>query len=167
MEMFVLFRSKQFILLPLFLLSIYSSSSLAEKAPSFTLDGDNGSISLKQFRGKVVYIDFWASWCVPCRKSFPWMNAMQAKYKSEGFVVLGVNLDEDKQAAKKFLQQIPAKFTIAYDPDGETPGKYQVAVMPTSYLIDRSGNIVDSHRGFKKSQTDEMEHKISTLLRKK
>lgn len=167
MEMFVLLRSKPSILLPLFLLSIFSSSCFAEKAPSFTLDGDNGSISLQQFRGKVVYIDFWASWCVPCRKSFPWMNAMQAKYKPEGLVVLGINLDEDKQAAKKFLQQIPAKFTIAYDPDGETPGKYQLAVMPTSYLIDRSGNIVGSHRGFKKSQTTEMEHKISALLRKK
>ena len=160
-------RSKQFLLLPLFLLFIYSGSSFAEKAPLFSLSGDNGSINLKQYRGKVVYLDFWASWCVPCRKSFPWMNEMQAKYKSQGLVVLGINLDENKRIAKKFLQQIPGNFTIAYDPDGETPGKYQVEVMPTSYLIDRSGDIVYSHRGFKKSQANEMESKISALLRKK
>lgn len=160
-------RSKLFLFLPLFLFLIYSGNSLAAKAPPFTLTGDNGSISLKQFRGKVVYLDFWASWCVPCRKSFPWMNTMQAKYKSKGLVVLGINLDESKQAAKAFLKQVPGKFTMAYDPEGDTPGKYHVEVMPTSYLIDRSGNIVYSHRGFKKSQSAEMESRISELLRKK
>lgn len=160
-------RSKQLLLLPLFLLLLFSGNSLAEKAPLFTLSGDNGSIDLKQYRGKVVYLDFWASWCVPCRKSFPWMNEMQAKYKSQGLVVLGVNLDEEKQAAKKFLEHVPAKFTIAYDPEGETPGKYQVEVMPTSYLINRSGDVVYVHKGFKKSKVAEMENKISELLRKK
>lgn len=160
-------RSKSFLLLPLFLFFLYSGSSFAAKAPSFTLSGDKGTISLKQFRGKVVYLDFWASWCVPCRKSFPWMNMMQEKYKSEGLVVLGINLDESKEAAKKFLQQVPANFTIAYDPDGETPGQYHVEVMPTSYVVDRKGNIVLAHRGFKKSQSAEMESKISAILRKK
>lgn len=160
-------ESKSLLLLPFFLFFLYSSNSFAAIAPAFTLNGDKGTISLSKLRGKVVYVDFWASWCVPCRKSFPWMNKMQAKYKSQGLVVLGINLDEDKSAAKAFLKQVPAKFTIAYDPEGQTPGKYHVEVMPTSYLVDRSGNIVYSHRGFKKSQSDEMESKISALLGKK
>jgi len=145
---------------------LFSSTSQAAQAPLFSLKGDHGQLSLKQYRGKVVYLDFWASWCVPCRKSFPWMNEMQEKYKSKGLVVIGVNLDDNKQAADDFLRQVPAKFTIAYDPNGVTPGKYQVEVMPTSYLIDRSGKLVDKHRGFKKSQRADMESKISTLLGK-
>ena len=162
-----MFTRSRLILLSLSFLFLHSGYVLAEKAPSFSLKSDNGIISLKQFRGKVVYLDFWASWCVPCKKSFPWMNEMQQKYKSKGLVVLAINLDEDKSAAKVFLQQVPAKFTVAYDPDGVTPGKYQVEVMPTSYLIDRSGNLVGSHRGFKKSKKDKMENKISALLRNK
>ena len=146
---------------------IYSGHVKAEKAPGFTLAGDNGKISLQKYRGKVVYLDFWASWCVPCRKSFPWMNEMQAKYKSKGLVVLGINLDESKSDAKNFLKQIPGNFTMAYDPNGVTPGKYKVEVMPTSYLIDRRGNLVHTHRGFKKSKADKMEAEIQALLNKK
>ena len=94
------------------------------------------------------------------------MNQIQKKYRSSGLVVIGVNLDDDIKLAAKFLEQIPANFTIAYDPEGTTPGQYQVEVMPTSFLIDRSGKLVDSHKGFKKSQTDKMENKIRTLLGK-
>jgi len=163
----VFIRSQQFLLLPLMLLFLFSGNSFAEKAPLFTLTGDNGPVDLKQYRGKVVYLDFWASWCVPCRKSFPWMNEMQAKYKSQGLVVLAVNLDEEKQAAQQFLAQVPGKFTIAYDPQGITPGQYQVEVMPTSYLINRSGDVVYAHKGFKQSKANDMESEISELLRKK
>ena len=94
------------------------------------------------------------------------MNEMQAKYKSKGLVVIGINLDDNKKAADKFLEQVPANFTVAYDPEGVTPGMYNVEVMPTSYLIDRSGNLVESHKGFKKSKAGKMESKISALLRK-
>jgi len=164
----VVFSFKAFVLsLSVVFLSCFfisSSQAAAVDAPAFSLKGDNGQISLNKYRGKVIYLDFWASWCVPCRKSFPWMNAMQNKYKAKGLVVIGVNLDDNREAAKAFLSQVPADFTIAYDPDGETPGKYQVEVMPTSYLIDRDGKLVYKHRGFKKSQSAEMEHKISSLL---
>lgn len=146
---------------------IYSGHANAAKAPVFSLKGDRGQISLQKYRGKVVYLDFWASWCVPCRKSFPWMNKMQEKYKSKGLVVIGINLDESKADAKNFLKQVPGNFTMAYDPDGVTPGKYKVEVMPTSYLIDRRGNLVYTHRGFKKSKADKMEAEIQALLNKK
>ncbi|MCK4710852.1 MAG: TlpA family protein disulfide reductase [Gammaproteobacteria bacterium] len=166
MEIFVSVLLKP-LFLTLFIISFFfSTASYAAKAPTFILKGDNGTISLKKLRGKVVYVDFWASWCIPCRKSFPWMNEMQKKYKSKGLVVIGINLDEDKSAAQNFLKQVPANFTIAYDPDGVTPGKYKVEVMPTSYLIDRSGNLVYTHRGFKKSYSEKMENKITALLGK-
>lgn len=158
--------TKSFFLVIFSVASFYSAVASAEKAPSFSLNGDNGTVSLKQLRGKVVYLDFWASWCVPCRKSFPWMNEIQQKYKSKGLVVVGINLDESKADAKNFLKQIPGNFTMAYDPDGKTPGKYNVEVMPTSYLIDRGGNLVHTHRGFKKSKADKVEAEIQALLSK-
>lgn len=151
------------------LLSIFlvPATAYAQKAPDFSLKGDKGkTISLKNYRGKVVYVDFWASWCVPCRKSFPWMNEMQATYQNKGFEVIGVNLDSSHKEASRFLKQIPANFTIAYDPDGETPGKYQVSVMPTSFLVDKKGEIIYVHKGFKKSQSEDMEARIKEALAK-
>jgi len=167
MEKFVpvLLKSVVPVLFSVFL--IFSGHAQAAKAPGFSLAGDKAQISLKKYRGKVVYLDFWASWCIPCRKSFPWMNKMQEKYKSKGLVVIGINLDESKADAKNFLKQVPGNFTMAYDPDGVTPGKYKVEVMPTSYLIDRRGNLVHIHRGFKKSKADKMEAEIQSLLNKK
>lgn len=144
----------------------FQSNAYAGPAPAFSLKGDNGSVSLKKYRGKVVYLDFWASWCVPCRKSFPWMNEMQKKYHAKGFEVIGINLDESQGDAKNFLKQIPAHFTVAYDPNGVTPGKYHVEVMPTSFLIDRKGNLVKTHRGFKKSKADDVEAEIQGLIGK-
>ena len=161
----MLTKTKVFLLLSV--LSLFISNSVsAQQAPGFTLPSDKGNISLKQFQGKVVYLDFWASWCVPCRKSFPWMNDMQKKYASKGLVVLGVNLDESRDDAAAFLAQVPAKFKIAYDSKGVTPGQYKVDVMPTSYLVDRKGNLVSVHQGFTKSKTDHMEKEIQELLGK-
>ena len=157
---------KSFFLVVLSLSFLYAAPSSAQQAPSFSLQGDKGQISLKKYRGKVVYVDFWASWCVPCRKSFPWMNEMHKKYQSDGLVVLGINLDDTRKAAKSFLKQVPADFVVAYDPEGVTPGKYQVEVMPTSYLVDRTGKLVFSHKGFKKSQAHKVEDKIKALLGK-
>ena len=75
--------------------------------------------ALLEHQGKVVYIDFWASWCVPCRKSFPWMNAIQEKYKQQGFTVVSINLDANKALAEKFLLEMPASFPVIYDPKGK------------------------------------------------
>lgn len=87
-----------------------------EQAAYFELETDSGTISLNDFRGKVLYIDFWASWCTPCRKSFPWLNQMQKRYKDAGLVVLAINLDKDYDLAHAFLTKYPAEFLVAYDP---------------------------------------------------
>ena len=137
----------------------------AAPAPDFTVSTDKGSISLKQQRGQVVYLDFWASWCVPCRKSFPWLNDMQSKYGKAGLKIIGINLDEDKALATKFLKQTPAKFTVGYDPKGQVAGAYGLKGMPSSYLIDRQGNIISSHIGFRSNEKDKMEQKIRQTLK--
>ncbi len=149
------------------LLIALSSPAFAQKAPAFTLDGDNGKVKLSDYRNKVVYVDFWASWCKPCQKSFSFMNDMEARYGKKGFKIIAINLDSDRSAAKSFLKKHPATFTIAYDEEGKTPNLYQLKVMPTSYLIDRRGNLVKVHKGFKKNQTADLEKMIVKTLNKK
>ena len=153
----------------LFLLLIFltSPAALATKAPVFELPGDSGTVSLKQYRNQVVFIDFWASWCVPCKYSFPWMNEMQERYGEDGFKVIGINVDKDKAMAQKFLELVPASFDIAYDPEGEVADLYSLKVMPSSYLIDRDGNLVHAHKGFKTSDGSRMEDMIRKLLDEK
>jgi len=135
----------------------------ADEAADFTLRTDSGTLQLKDLRGKVVYLDFWASWCDPCRKSFPWMNEMQARYADKDVVIIAVNVDKETAAARKFLAEYPAGFTVAYDPEGSTAAVYQVKGMPSSYLIDRDGNLQASHIGFREKDQPVLESKIKAL----
>ena len=114
-------------------------------------------LNLSLYEGKVVVVDFWASWCVPCRRSFPWMNEMLRKYGDDGLVIVGINVDADASEASQFLAETPAEFRIIYDPEGELARQYDVMAMPSSYLFDRSGRQVARHLGFKVKQQDEYE----------
>ncbi len=136
-------------------------------APEFELPGKQSSVKLSDYKGKVIYLDFWASWCGPCKQSFPWMNAMQEKYHAQGFDVVAINLDAKNEDAEKFLTGTPAKFTVAFDSKGQTPRSYGVKGMPTSYLIGRDGKIVMQHMGFNASEKDKLEQKIQSLLDEK
>ncbi len=162
--MFSLTKQVKFITL---LIVLFSSQSFAQKAPDFTLEGDKGKIKLSAYKNKVVYIDFWASWCKPCRKSFTFMNDMQERYGKKGFKIIAINLDSERSAASSFLKKHPAKFAIAYDSKGKTPDLYKLKVMPTSYLIDRRGNLVNIHKGFKEPQAAKLEKLIVQTLNKK
>ena len=122
------------------------------------------TLNLSDYRGKVVVLDFWASWCVPCRRSFPWMNEIQQKYADHGLVVIAVNLDNDASEAQIFLQQYPAEFTISYDHERQLVREYAVEAMPSSFLIDRYGSIIERHLGFKSGKTDEYEAAIVAAL---
>lgn len=135
-----------------------------EPAPVFELPTDNGKVSLDSLKGKVVYLDFWASWCGPCRKSFPWMNRMVQRYGTKGLVIIAVNLDKSRDQAQRFLHDYPAQFTIAYDPEGNIANEYDVQGMPSSYLIDRKQHIVKVHLGFRDEDTLAMERNIQHLL---
>jgi cytochrome c biogenesis protein CcmG, thiol:disulfide interchange protein DsbE len=136
----------------------------ADPAPEFTLPGRDQPVSLAALRGKVVYVDFWASWCAPCRKSFPWMNSMQKRYGDQGLVIVAVNLDKTHELSDRFLSEVPAELTIAYDPEGKVASAYKVKGMPSSYLIDRTGRIHSSHIGFREETASGMEAAIKDLL---
>lgn len=116
-------------------------------------------------KGKVVLLDFWASWCGPCRKSFPWMNAMQKKYADRGLTVIAVNLDMDRQLATEFLQAVPAQFYIEYDAGGKLATQFGVSAMPTSFVLDRTGRIVKQHAGFREEQMAAREAELVQLLK--
>ncbi|MDH5499849.1 MAG: TlpA family protein disulfide reductase [Gammaproteobacteria bacterium] len=119
---------------------------------------------LQAYRGKVVILDFWASWCVPCRRSFPWMNEMQRKYADAGLVVVGVNMDADPDDAQAFLRNYPADFRIVSDSGGDLASHFAVEAMPSSYVIDREGEIVARHLGFQVRKVDEYEERIKQVL---
>jgi thiol-disulfide isomerase/thioredoxin len=121
-------------------------------------------LNLTEYKNSVVYLDFWASWCGPCRKSFPWLNRMQEKYKDQGLVVIGINLDRDRKMAERFLTQVPAQFLLYSDTTGELGKTYQLQGMPSSYIFDGNGKLSEKHVGFKKSDTDEYENNIVKLL---
>ena len=137
------------------------------KAPDFNLPGIQGSVQLSKTIGSVVYVDFWASWCGPCRHSFSWMNAMQEKYRSQNLQIIGVNLDAKNEDAKKFLAEIPAKFTVVFDSKGETAKQYGIKGMPTSFLIGRDGKVIYQHLGFKEADKESLEKQIKSALEAK
>ena len=146
------------------LIALFSPYAFAQKAPTFELPGDNKSINLAKLKGKVVYLDFWASWCDPCRKSFPWMNDIHSRYDNKKFTIIAVNLDSNKKDAMKFLEKVPANFDIAYDPEGNVATKYDLKAMPTSYLIDKTGQLVFAHKGYREGDAADIENKIRKLL---
>lgn len=146
-------------------MAVLSGSSLANvEKPSETDSKAELQQLLEEHKGKVIYLDFWASWCIPCRKSFPWMNAMQEKYATQGFKVITVNVDVEKFLAEEFLIENPANFTIIYDPKGNVAKQFKLQGMPSSYLIDKAGNPVKAHVGFFNDKTPEYEAEIVKLL---
>ncbi len=139
--------------------------NVGEAAPAFTLPNGRGEpLALERLRGQIVYVDFWASWCGPCRRSFPWMSQMQKKYGSRGFAIVAINVDKKRSDAQRFLQQNAASFALVYDESGATPAAYGVKGMPSSYLIDARGNIAFIETGFFDERKDALEEKIKTLL---
>jgi thiol-disulfide isomerase/thioredoxin len=133
-------------------------------APQFQLAGKDGIVQLAKYRGMLVYVDFWASWCGPCRQSFPWMNEMQARYGTRGLQVIGVNVDAKPDDARKFLAEFPASFQIAFDPAGATPRSYGIKGMPSSVLVGPDGKVLFEHAGFRQGDRAELERVIEGAL---
>lgn len=122
------------------------------------------TLDLERFRGKVVVVDFWASWCKPCRDSFPWLNAMQAKYREQGLVVIGVNVDRAREDAARFLREVPAQFEILYDPAGAIAARYEVPGMPSSFVFGPTGKLLNQHIGFRLAAREEREAELRDLI---
>jgi thiol-disulfide isomerase/thioredoxin len=125
---------------------------------------DLGLGEVQKTKGQYIYIDYWASWCGPCRQSFPWMNALQAKLGSKGLKVVAVNVDAKRADADKFLTHTPAQFTIAYDPLGESAKKLAIKTMPTSMLVSPEGRVLFVHSGFRTEETGQLEAKIAAAM---
>lgn len=145
-----------------------AGAGVGETAPEFSLprlgDGEGQNMALADFRGTVVYVDFWASWCGPCRLSFPQLEALRQELGPRGFEVLAVNVDEFKPDALLFLEQIPVSYPVVRDATGDTPATYGVLGMPTGYLIDRQGIVRKVHQGFRKSDGDKLRSEIVEIL---
>ncbi|MGR8951852.1 MAG: TlpA family protein disulfide reductase [Gammaproteobacteria bacterium] len=128
-----------------------------------SIDGTR-AVELSAFKDKVMYIDFWASWCGPCAKSFPFMNQLHHELGDKDLALIGVNLDENPEDAKAFLAQYPAGFTMAADPGEQCARLFDVKAMPSSYLIGRDGIIRHVHLGFRADEGKELRDLVEKLL---
>jgi thiol-disulfide isomerase/thioredoxin len=142
------------------LVSAAFASHEPASAPRFTLPTRTGTIALDSLRGRVVLVDFWASWCEPCKRSFPWMAGLEARYGSKGLTIVAINLDKSRDAADDFVARHPAPFTVAFDPAGTTAEAYKVTAMPTSFLVGRNGEILMTHAGFDPHKAAKVEEQI-------
>jgi len=124
-------------------------------------------IDLDGFRGRVLYLDFWASWCTPCRQSFPWMQAMKDTYERQGLSVVAVNLDRHREDAEKFLVKFNPNFDVRFDPEGQMAERFKVHGMPTSVIIDRRGVVRFVHIGFRPVDLAAYEDELRGILAEK
>ena len=139
----------------LLLASLLAATAARADAPAFYLT---------QYQGKLVYLDFWASWCGPCRQSFPWMDAMQKKYGADGLVIIAVDEDEQPADGQKFLKEESVGFSVVGDPKGVLAEHYALVGMPSSFLIGRDGSVVAKHQGFFSDSPAKFEAEIKQQL---
>lgn len=133
-------------------------------APEFTLPTQDTPIQLSTLQGKLVYVDFWASWCRPCKTSFPWMIDMKEKFKDMPFEIVAINLDKNKALADEFIKSQAINFPVAFDPNASVAENYRVEGMPSSYLVDTRGRLRIRYTGFWNRSKDEKEQMIKDLL---
>lgn len=138
----------------------------AAPAPDFTLKNEAGeNIRLAEQRGKVVMLNFWASWCGPCRKEMPLLDEMHKRYGKAGFVLYGVNVEQDATAAKKLLKELGVSLPVLYDPESKASKLYKVDAMPTTVMIDKNGEVRYVNRGYKAGDEDKYREQIRELIR--
>lgn len=151
------------------LLALAAAPALAVQAgetlPARWLDSAAGPQPLVAGGSRLTYVDFWASWCAPCRQSFPWMNEMHGRFAASGLRIVAVNVDARRTDAEQFLVRNPATFAIVYDREGAFAKAVDVKTMPTSMLLDPQGKVLYVHRGFASRDREELEAAISGALK--
>ncbi|WP_243890163.1 TlpA family protein disulfide reductase [Shewanella algae] len=154
-----------FVILMLLICGLGQAETL-QSPLALALSRDDGTqVSLNDYKGKVIYLDFWASWCAPCRKSFPWMQHMHHKYRETDLAIIAVNLDTDSQLGREFLQQLDADFDVLYDPEGRLARRLDLQGMPSSFLFDRDGKLLCSHVGFFTERQSQYEAELKRALK--
>jgi peroxiredoxin len=149
------------------LTTLYAKEDISPKlAPDFTLKSDNGkNLRLSEYRGEVVMINFWASWCAPCRQEMPLLDELYSEYQPLGFTILGVNVEEDSTQAKKLLSESPVSFPVLFDNQSTVSKLYNVVAMPSTVLIDRDGNVRYLHHGYKPGYEESYQQQVRALIR--
>lgn len=137
---------------------------VGQAAPDLTLAGTPLAQRLSDLRGRHVYVDFWASWCAPCKQSFAWMQTLQARYRPQELTVLAINLDKHRADADRFLQKNPVTFALAFDPQGESARQFDVKAMPSAYLLSPEGKVLMVHRGFVQQDVGALQQRIEQAL---
>jgi peroxiredoxin len=136
-----------------------------DKAPDFSAPGvSGGTISLASYRGKVIYLDFWASWCGPCAQALPALDKLRQEFRANDFQVVAVNVDRQPKLAQAFLKKRPIGYPSAIDPKGSLPARFGVDSMPTSFLIDRNGVVRHVQRGFREGDVAPLREQIEKLV---
>jgi peroxiredoxin len=137
-----------------------------EKAPEFSVTTASGEpLHLSQFSGRVVLLDFWASWCGSCSESLQWLDGLQRQFEREDFQVIAVNLDQDRKDAEQLLQKLQLDLLIGFDGAGASAELYQLSAMPSSYLIDKDGTVISLYTGVKEKDKKEVEQRLQKLLK--
>lgn len=150
------------------LITVFTASAVDQRelAPDFTLKSKSGeNMRLEEQQGNVVLINFWASWCAPCREELPHFEEMQKEYEDLGFTVLAVNVDENPEKANILLNDIPVSFPVLFDDNDKVSKMYDVRAMPTTVIVDRDGNKRITHYGYKTGDEAKYRTVIKTLLR--
>ena len=146
--------------------AVASAAPESGPAPNFQLSARDGSqISLAGLQGDVVMINFWATWCGPCRQEMPHLEALHQRYSSLGFTLLGVNVEDDPKGAEAWLAETPVSFPILFDSQNDVTKLYDVIAMPSTVLVDRTGNIRYAHHGYKPGYEDDYQTQIRQLIR--
>jgi peroxiredoxin len=155
--------------LAVFLMSISLKAAaldIGQLAPDFTLKSTQGeNLNLTEQRGQIIVINFWASWCGPCRKEMPILESLHSKYNSLGVSVWGVNVEQENQAGKDFLADLNLSFPIFFDSSNKIAADYQVEAMPTTVIIDRNGQVRHVFRGYKDGYEKKYAKAIKSLVR--
>lgn len=143
-----------------------ASAAAGEPAPDFTLKSNKDTnIRLKELKGNVVLINFWASWCGPCRQEMPLLEEIYKKYQKYGFELLAINVDEDSTAANDFLKTVDVSFPVLYDQKSTVSQLMGVDAMPTTFMVDREGNVRFAHKGYQPGYEKEYQKQVKKLIR--
>ncbi len=162
----MLIRPLLILLLSSVLLAGITARAVSGVAPDFALQSRDGeTVSLAQLRGQVVMINFWATWCGPCREEMPHLEALHQRYAALGFTLLGINVEENSEDAEEWLEEMPVSFSILFDPENYVSELYDVVAMPSTVLVDRQGNLRFSHHGYQPGYENEYQTQIRALIR--